>query len=648
MIELDEIDFRVESARKLGNDSELVLHGGGNASVKVLETDHAGRIIKILRVKGSGSDMATIDRSGFTGVRMEDLLHARTIEEMSDEEMMSYLRKSMINSSEPSPSVETFLHAFIPYTYVDHSHSDHILMLTNSNLKNDDIKAILGNVIILDYYPPGFKLAKKVLDIVNKITPDVDGIILSKHGLFTFGETADESYEKHIKIVDRARQYISKTIKQPLFSEKFKRNESAYEELPEIRGLVSKNYKKILLVDRSDEAIRIACSEEGEIFRESGPATPDMLIRTKYDYLYLTGKEDISKEVGEYSQKYEKEYKMYIKEFPMHDPFPSIILIRGFGIITTARTYRECSIIRDQFVHSMRVNSVAEKLGKHSFISRKEAFDMEYWPLEEAKLKKFKPRKLEGTVSIVTGAANGIGLEAFRKLAENGSNVVGVDKEKSVIDIARSISDEFGTETMGYEIDLTDTERVREMIRDIRDKYGGVDVVFHNAGVLKSEYIEDIQLDTLMLHFNINSLAPFIISQEVFKIMKKQGIGGNFVFNITKNLTNPGPGMISYGTTKAFSAQLSHYIAKEGGKFGIRSNIINPDKIFKNSKIWENGVLEARAKAKGITADEYKKGNLLRKEVLPEHVANMLIAMLDEDTFGATTDSMVPVDGGIL
>ncbi len=648
MIELDEIDFRVESARKLGNDSELVLHGGGNASVKVLETDHAGRIIKILRVKGSGSDMATIDRRGFTGVRMEDLLHARTIEEMSDEEMMSYLRKSMINSSEPSPSVETFLHAFIPYTYVDHSHSDHILMLTNSNLKNEDIKAILGNVIILDYYPPGFKLAKKVLDIVNKITPDVDGIVLSKHGLFTFGETADESYEKHIKIVNRARQYISKTIKQPLFSEKFKRNESAYEELPEIRGLVSKNYKKILLVDRSDEAIRIACSEEGEIFRESGPATPDMLIRTKYDYLYLTGKEDISKEVEEYSQKYEKEYKMYIKEFPMHDPFPSIILIRGFGIITAARTYRECSIIRDQFVHSMRVNSVAEKLGKHSFISRKEAFDMEYWPLEEAKLKKFKPRKLEGTVSIVTGAANGIGLEAFRKLAENGSNVVGVDKEKSVIDIARSISNEFGTETLGYEIDLTDTERVREMIRDIRDKYGGVDVVFHNAGVLKSEYIEDIQLDTLMLHFNINSLAPFIISQEVFKIMKKQGIGGNFVFNITKNLTNPGPGMISYGTTKAFSAQLSHYIAKEGGKFGIRSNIINPDKIFKNSKIWENGVLEARAKAKGITADEYKKGNLLRKEVLPEHVANMLIAMLDEDTFGATTDSMVPVDGGIL
>ena len=642
------MDFRVESARKLGKDQELVLHGGGNASVKVLETDHAGRIIKILRVKGSGSDMATIDRKGFTGVRMEDLLHARMIDEMSDEEMMSYLRKSMIDSSEPSPSVETFLHAFIPYTYVDHSHSDHILMLTNSNLKNDELKEILGNVIILDYYPPGFKLAKKVMEIVSKITPDVDGIVLSKHGLFTFGETADESYEKHIKIVDRARDYISRKIKGPIFNEKFKNDESAYEKLPELRGAVSKNYRKILLVDRSEEAIRIARSEEGEIFRESGPATPDMLIRTKYDYLYVTGEEDPGEKVREYSEKYEKEYKTYIKEFPMHDPFPSIILIRGFGIVTAARTYRECSIIRDQFIHSMRVNSVAEKLGKHSFISRKEAFDMEYWPLEEAKLKKFKPRKLEGTVSIVTGAANGIGLEAFRKLAANGSNVVGADKEKSISDIARSISNEFGTEALGYEIDLTDTERVKKMIGDIRDKYGGVDVVFHNAGILKSEYIEDIQLDTLILHFKINSLAPFIISQEVFRIMKKQGIGGNFVFNITKNLTNPGPGMISYGTTKAFSAQLSHYIAKEGGRYGIRSNIINPDKIFKNSKIWENGVLEARAKAKGLTADEYKRGNLLRKEVLPEHVANMLIAMLDEDTFGATTDSMVPVDGGIL
>ena len=197
---------------------------------------------------------------------------------------------------------------------------------------------------------------------------------------------------------------------------------------------MSKNYRKILLVDRSEEAIRIARSEEGEIFRESGPATPDMLIRTKYDYLYVTGEEDPGEKVREYSEKYEKEYKTYIKEFPMHDPFPSIILIRGFGIVTAARTYRECSIIRDQFIHSMRVNSVAEKLGKHSFISRKEAFDMEYWPLEEAKLKKFKPRKLEGTVSIVTGAANGIGLEAFRKLAANGSNVVGADKEKSISD----------------------------------------------------------------------------------------------------------------------------------------------------------------------------------------------------------------------
>ncbi len=648
MKKLDEIDFRVESARKLGMDHDLVLHGGGNASVKVLETDHAGRVIKVLRVKGSGSDMSTIDRKGFTGVRMEDLLHARRIDEMSDEEMMDYLKKSMIDPSEPSPSVETFLHAFIPYSYVDHSHSDHILMLTNSLMGKEELKKILGNVIILDYFPPGFKLAKKVMEIVNRITPDVEGIVLSRHGLFTFGESAGESYEKHVRIVDKARKYVEKKLKGALFTKKFESDGSFAEDLPVIRGLLSKNYKKILLVDRSDEAMEIACSEEGELFPESGPATPDMLIRTKYDYLYLPGRDELEQRIQDYAEKYEKEYSKYVKKYPMHDPFPSIVLIRGFGLITAARTYRECSIIRDQFIHSMRVNSSAEKIGKHSFIPRKAAFEMEYWPLEEAKLKKFKPKKLEGTVSLVTGAASGIGLEAFRKLAENGSTVIGADREKSISGIAASISNEFRTETVGYEIDLADTGKIVKMIRDIKEKYGGIDIVFHNAGILKSEFMEDIELSTLMLHFNINSLAPFVISQEAFRIMKKQGIGGNFVFNITKNLTNPGAGMISYGTTKAFSAQLSHYIAKEGGKFGIRSNIINPDKIFKNSKIWENGVLEARAKAKGISPDEYKRGNLLRKEVLPEHVANMLLAMLDEDTFGATTDSMVPVDGGIL
>ncbi|MGP6239984.1 bifunctional aldolase/short-chain dehydrogenase [Cuniculiplasma sp. SKW4] len=641
-------DDRIATARKLGSDKDLVLHGGGNASVKLVEIDHAGRQVKVLRVKGSGSDMATIDEKGFTGVRMDDILLAKDIKAMTDGEMMDYLKKSMIDPSEPSPSVETFLHGFIPYTFVDHSHSDFILMLTNTSLSDSEIKKILGNVVVVPYIPPGFTLAKEILKIMNIMTPDVEGIVLRKHGLFTFGETAKESYDKHMRIVERAKKFIKDKIGDIKFNEDYE-NMSDFEEIiPEIRGIISSLYKKTILVDRSDEVLGISKSKEGEKFAKSGPATPDMLIRTKYDYLYLSDSTRYKEEIENFKNKYTEEYREYVKEFPMHDPYPSIILMRGFGAIFAARTFKECKILRDQFIHSMRVNTVASRIGNHEFITRKEAYNMEYWPLEEAKLKKFVPRKNEGGIGLVTGAANGIGLEATKRLAETGMNVIAADIDPRVVEVAKEIGNNTKTRTEGFIVDLSKPEEVEKLMDFIERSFGGIDVVFQNAGILKSEYLEEIKLDTLMKHIEINSVAPFIISQRAFNIMRRQGIGGNFVFNITKNLTHPGPGMTSYGSSKAFSAQLSHYIAKEGGKFGIRSNIINPDKIFKNSKIWENGVLEARAKAKGITEEEYKRGNLLRKEVLPEHVANMLLAMIDEDIFGATTDAMVPVDGGIL
>ena len=642
------IDDRIITARKLGRDSDLVLHGGGNASVKVVEIDHAGRQVKVLRVKGSGSDMATIDRNGFTGVRMEDILLAKEIKTMTDTEMMDYLKKSMVDPSEPSPSVETFLHGFIPYIFVDHTHSDFILMLTNTSLSDQQIKDILGNVVVVSYIPPGFTLAKEILKIMNVMTPDVEGIVLRKHGLFTFGETAEESYNKHMRIVGRAKEFVEKTVGEIKYEAIYEENNDFYEILPEIRGTISSVYKKTVLLDRTDEVMSISRSREGETFARSGPATPDMLIRTKYDYLYLPDKSVYREEIEGFKERYTKDYNEYVKGFPMHDPYPSIILMRGYGAIFSARTIKECRIIRDQFIHSIRVNTVASRIGKHEFITRKEAYEMEYWPLEEAKLKKFIPRKNEGGIALVTGGANGIGLEATKRLAESGMNVIAADIDQKIIDIAKEIGNKTKTRTEGFVVDLSNSEEVEKLMDFIENTYGGVDVVFQNAGILKSEYIEEIRLDTLMKHIEINSIAPFIISQRAFNIMRRQGIGGNFVFNITKNLTHPGPGMASYGSSKAFSAQLSHYIAKEGGKYGIRSNIINPDKIFKNSKIWENGVLEARAKAKGITEEEYKKGNLLRKEVLPEHVANMLMAMIDEDIFGATTDAMVPVDGGIL
>ena len=643
-----QIDERVRTARMLGKDPELVLHGGGNASLKTVEIDHAGREIKVLRVKGSGSDMATIGVSGFTGLRMDDLLPAEKIEKMTDIEMMDYLKKSMVDPSEPAPSVESFLHAFIPFTFVDHTHSDHILMLTNSGMSADKISSILGHVMVIPYIPPGFILAREMLSTISKLTPDVRGIVLEKHGLFTFGETATESYEKHMELVGKAREYVKSQCGDRIYDKKFIEPVEVDSILPEIRGKLSAEFKKVLLVKKDGDALEIAQSSQAQMYQKSGPATPDMLIRTKYNFLYIDSKNNVLDRILEFAAEYRKEHSEFVSAYPMHDPYPSVIIVRGYGIITAARTLKECTIIMDQAVHSMRVNSVAGKLGKQEFISRKEAYEMEYWPLEEAKLKRFKPKPLEGNVCIVTGAASGIGYETFLKISENGGNVVAVDINSDVIKISEEINRKYGVASVGKIVDISDRKAIEKMVEEVVLKYGGVDVLFNNAGILKSEPFEEITPDTIEKHIAINSMAPFVLSQKVFSVMKKQGTGGNFIFNITKNLTHPGPGMASYGTTKAFSAQLSHYIAKEGGKFGIRSNIINPDKIFKNSKIWDNGVLEKRAEAKGITPEQYKRGNLLNVEVLPEHVANMVLAILNDDIFGATTDAMIPVDGGII
>jgi len=645
----DDLDERVYSSHLLGSVPDLVLHGGGNTSVKTEEILHTGKKAAVLRVKGSGSDLATIRREGFTGIRMEDLLAAKNISEMPDQEMVDYMKKSMVDPSEPSPSVETFLHAFLPFKFVDHSHADSILAITNRNVSHDEIRSIFGNVVVIPYFPPGFKLARSVLERLGSISPDTEGIILEKHGLFTFGGSAKESYERHIRLVTKAEEFIKRNVREKIFTPKFKESstESISNSLSAIRGMISKRSKKIMHLDTSSEALEIACSEEAEKFTERGPATPDMIIRTKHDYIYCSDLKDLGKQIGEYEKKYEEEYSRYVSNFPMHDPFPPIIVIKGRGIITSGISAKEAEIVRDQFVHSMKVNSLAEKLSGQRFIDLDQSYSMEYWPLEEAKLKKFKPMPLQGCISVVTGAANGIGYVAALKLAQNGSAVVVCDIDPEISKRAQEIESLTKSPVLPYILDISNEQAIREMFHIIKQEFGGLDIVFNNAGILKSDPIEDLDVKDLDRHYAIIGRGSFIVSQEAFRVMKEQGIGGNMVFNITKNFTNPGPEMTSYGAAKAFAAYVCHYVAKEGGKYGIRANIINPDKVFKGSKIWENGVLEARAKAKGQTVEEYKTQNLLRREVLPEHVANVLLALVNEEAFGATTDAMIPVDGGV-
>ncbi len=642
----DELELRAYSSRLIGSVPELVLHGGGNTSIKLEEKDHAGRNVRVLRVKGSGTDLAVVTREGFTGLRLEDLELARAFDKMEDVEMVEFFRKSMVDPEESPPSVESFLHAFIPFRFVDHSHADSILSLTNTDLPDSAIREALGKVVIIPYVSPGFKLAKAILSHIDELK-DSDGLVLRKHGLFTFSDSARDAYEKHISIVNRAEEYIERHLSGPLFEKKFEDlqlEEKSF--LPRLRGIVSRHLKKVLNVENSGIAKEIADSDLAENLCRLGPPTSDMLIRTKSEFLYVPDTQDIEKVIEGYVEKYRKEHAAYAAAYPMHDPFPSVIMVRGYGIITQGVSEEEARIIMDQAIHSFLVNARSGRIGRNSPLSKEEAYAMEYWPLQEAKLKKPR-RKLEGTVSIVTGAASGIGLEAFRTLASNGSHVVAIDIDSRLGDISGEVRERTGACNLPLVIDLSDEAALDNAFSSIVHRFGGVDVLFNNAGILKTAPLDRITSDEMDRVYAVNGRGTFLITRDAFRIMKTQGIGGNFVFNITKNLTNPGPEMAMYGSTKAFAAHISHYVAKEGGKYGIRSNIINPDKVFRGSKIWEGGILESRARAKGQTEEEYKTQNLLGVEVLPSHVVGVLMALLDENSFGATTDAMIPVDGGI-
>ncbi len=641
------LEDRVATSRSLGADQNLVLHGGGNTSVKLKIQTLVGKEVPALLVKSSGSDLATINPEDFTALRMNDLMEAKRVEAMTDEEMSSFIKSCMLDGEQAFPSVEIFIHAFIGSRFVDHSHADFIVALTNSDLEDKAIAEVFKEkILVIPYVPPGFKLARFFLDtIMERDISNYAGIILRNHGLVTWGNTASESYEMHLKLVREAEEFIGRKWNgiAPVDFDR-KKEDLLVDFLPRLRGLLSRNWKKILTWDASAEAVGYSLSPEASGFQKLGPATPDMLVRTKKDYLYSEDISNLESGIDNFARDYEDAFKRHIPAGRrMHDPWPSIIVLKGYGLITAARTKREADILRDEAIHSFRVASAARTIGRNKFITEQQCFDMEYWPFQEAKLAKMKRKEFEGHVGLITGAASGIGKVTFSMFVKEGILAVGGDIDQRIFEVAK----EMGDNAFGSLFDISSEDSVKKAVRDVVRRFGGIDTVFNNAGYLKPSALEDTSLEDLRMHVEINSIGTFLVTREAFKVMKNQGMGGCFVFNVTKNVTNPGEGMVSYGTSKAFAAQLSRYVALEGGKYGIRSNVINPDKIFRESKIWEGGVLENRARAKGITPDEYKKGNLLRVEVLPEHVANVVIQLIRESVFGATTGTSIPIDGGI-
>ncbi len=636
----DLLKLRVYTSRLLGSNEDLVMHGGGNTSVKIKETNLFGEEEEILYVKGSGWDLGTIEAAGFAPVKMSTLLKMAELKAMSDMEMVKYQRMAMTDPGAPNPSVEAVLHAIIPYTFVDHTHADAVVTVTNSPGGKERIEEIYGKkMMIIPYVMPGFVLAKKINQMTKGIDWDqLDGLILMNHGVFTFDNDAKASYEKMIKIVSKAENYLStKKAYLPKGSAVGKVNTL---QVAEIRREVAKIWGKPILarVDNSPTSNAFSKLSSVKKITNRGPLTPDHIIRTKRNPVVLS--DQFQKDL----QKYVEDYKAYFKQYKqpgqtLLDPAPRWAILPKTGSLYFGPTAKHTAIINDLAIHTKKAISQAEKLGGWSPLGKADLFEMEYWSLEQAKLKKGGSSKpMEGRIALVTGAASGIGKACVESLVKAGA-VVGA------LDIDPSIRKTFPQpEVLGIQCDVTKGKDLQGAIEEIVTKFGGLDMLISCAGIFpKSARIEAMDDKVWQKSLDINVSSHQKLLQLCLPYLKL-GFDPSVVFIGSKNVAAPGPGAAAYSVAKAGLAQLARVAALELGELGIRINTIHPNAVY-DTAIWTDEVLKARAKNYGLSVKAYKTNNVLKQEVTSNDVAELAITMLGK-TFSKITGAQVPIDGG--
>jgi rhamnose utilization protein RhaD (predicted bifunctional aldolase and dehydrogenase)/NAD(P)-dependent dehydrogenase (short-subunit alcohol dehydrogenase family) len=646
-----DIALRVYTSRLLGKNKKLVLHGGGNTSVKTRIKDIDGKKYDVLCVKGSGWDMADIEPEGLPAVKLEPLLAIKKKKYLSDEDMVSFQKRNLINIKSPNPSVETFLHAFLPFKYVDHTHSDAILNLTNRPGGLNFCKKIFGNkVSIVPYIMPGFMLAKKIDDIYSK-NPNINCLILMNHGIFTFNNDAKEAYSLMIKYVSQAERAVKKLkfkkIKQiKNFSTKF----DAHDIAPVIRGLLSKNKDQKFVVNyRLNKHLKYFINGKNvRSYSSKGTATPDHVIRVKPFPLIITPKKNSS--IDEFKITAKKSFENYRKKYTnyfnvnkkkvkekkvMLDTSPRVVLVQNVGVFTIGKDLNSAIIAGDLTETNARVISSVEETSTYKFISEKDLFDIEYWSLEQAKIK--KPKKLlEGNVVVITGSTGTIGFETYKMFKNYGAEVVLLDYNlKRLKDLQSKIKD------LCICCDVRNKKSVNKTFNQICEKYGGIDILISNAGTATNGAIGEIDDNILRQSFENNFFSHQNCASEAIKIMKKQNINGCLLFNISKQSVNPGKNFGPYGLPKSALLSLCKQYAVDYGSYGIRSNGVNADRI--RSGLMNEKMIKTRAKARSISTDDYMKGNLLLNEVKAEDVAKAFFHLA---TSKKTTGAILAVDGG--
>lgn len=634
------LKLRVYTSRLLGNNEDLVMHGGGNTSVKIKETNLFGEEEEILYVKGSGWDLATIEAPGFAPVRLSTLHRLAELDSLTDVEMVKNQRMAMINPTAPNPSVEAILHAIIPYTFVDHTHADAVVTVTNTPGGKKRIQEIYGDrILIVPYVMPGFILAKKIYEMTKDIDwESIDGMVLMNHGVFTFHNDPKVSYEKMIQIVDASEKYLKKQGAKAVKGKGKGKIDGL--QVANLRKIVSEVWQKPVLAKLDNSAAAKAFSELPDVAKitNRGPLTPDHIIRTKRTPMVVsaTPQEDLDKFVAQYRSYYEK---YNTGEQTLLDQAPRWAILPGSGVLSFGPSVKHTRIIEDIARHTQKAIYQAEHLGGWKALGKADLFEMEYWSLEQAKLKKAgNPKPLQGKIALVTGAASGIGKACVEGLVAQGAVVTGLDIDPIIEELFPQ------KEVLGLKCDVTNIKGLKEAIAATVAQFGGIDLLVSNAGIFpKSASIADMdeKLWDKSLQLNVTSHQRLL---QLVTPYLELGFEPAVVIVGSKNVPAPGPGAAAYSVAKAGLTQLGRVAAMELGEKGIRVNIVHPNAVY-DTAIWTDEVLQARAKHYGLTVREYKTNNILKVEVSSKDVANLAIAMLGK-TFSKITGAQVPIDGG--
>ena len=650
----------------LGADRAVANFGGGNTSAKGRATDHVGREVDVMWVKGSGSDLATMTHGSFTPLRLDEMLPLFERTEMSDEDMVAHLARCQTDPAAPRSSIETLLHAFVPAPHVHHTHPDGINVMAGAEDGEALIAECFGDEAAwIPYIRPGFTLARQVGAAVRE-NPALKLVVLAKHGLVVWGDTAEEAYRRTIEVINRAAEFVNARTSGtarfdgPTAGAAEPPEGLLREILPALRGAVSSERAKVLVVDRSPRVREFVGSAAAATLTTVGAACPDHLVHTKRVPLWIPydpttdDSAALIARIRERAATYRDEYRAYVERHGDEttvpaDPDARVVLIQHVGLVGVGTSTKAARLSRDLYHRAIEVMAGAHALGGFTSLTESESFAVEYWPLELYKLSLAPPPgELQGRVALVTGAAGGIGRAVVDALAGAGACVVGFDlDEAGAADAVQALADR----GLGVGGDVTSESAVEEAFGLAVEAFGGVDLVVSNAGVASSAAIEETTLAEWERNQAILSTGYFLVSRAAFRRLRAQGTGGSVVFVASKNAMVAGRNAAAYSAAKAAELHLARCLAEEGGAAGIRVNTVNPDAVLQGSRIWGSSWREERAAAYGIDPGEleehYRKRTTLGVNILPEDIAEAVMHFASDARSGKSTGNVLNVDGGV-